>query len=100
MARRSITERLAQLEARRKSLQTKLGKQQRAQDTRRKILLGALILHRLEKGQDDFSREQLPAWLRRELPGFITRDDDAALFPELIPNLKGEVPTASPPDQA
>ncbi len=99
MARRSIVERLAQLEARRKSLQTKLGKQQRAEDTRRKILLGALILHRLEKGQDDFSREHLPAWLRRELPGFITRDGDAALFPELIPDLKGEASTAPPPDQ-
>lgn len=99
MARRSIAERLAQLEARRKSLQTKLGKQQRAQDTRRKILLGALILHRLEKGQDAFSREQLPAWLRRELPGFITRDDDAALFPELIPDLKGEPSAAPPSDQ-
>lgn len=45
MARRSIAERLAQLEAQRKSLQTKLGKQERARDTRRKILLGALVLH-------------------------------------------------------
>ena len=84
MARRSIAERLAQLEAQRKSLQTKLGKQERAKDTRRKILLGALVLHRLEKGQDAFSKDQLPDWLRRELPGFITRDDDAALFPDLI----------------
>lgn len=84
MARRSIAERLAQLEAQRKSLQTKLGKQERARDTRRKILLGALVLHRLEKGQDAFSKEHLPHWLRRELPGFITRDDDAALFSDLI----------------
>lgn len=86
MARRSIAERLAHLEAQRKTLQTKLGKQERARDTRRKVLLGALVLHRLEKGQDAFSKEQLPAWLRRELPGFITRDDDAALFGDLIPN--------------
>ena len=48
------------------------------------VLLGALVLPRLEKGQDAFSKEQLPDWLRRELPGFITRDDDAALFPDLI----------------
>lgn len=84
MAKRSIAERLAQLEAERKTLQSKLGKQERAKDTRRKVLLGAFVLHRLEKGQDAFSKEQLPAWLKKELPGFITREDDAALFADLI----------------
>jgi hypothetical protein len=84
MAKRSITERLAQLEAQRKSLQMKLGKQGRARDTRRKVLLGAFLMHRLEKGQDAFSKDQLPAWLQRELPGFITRDDDAALLADLM----------------
>lgn len=91
MAKRSIAERLAQLEAERKTLQSKLGKQERAKDTRRKVLLGAFVLHRLEKGQDAFSKEQLPAWLKKELPGFITREDDAALFADLIgkPAAKG-----------
>ncbi|MBV9510063.1 MAG: mobilization protein [Caulobacteraceae bacterium] len=84
MAKRTIAERLAQLEAQRKSLQTKLGKQERAKDTRRKVLLGAFLLHRLEKGHDAFSKEQLPAWIKKELPGFITRDDDAALFVDLL----------------
>jgi hypothetical protein len=84
MAKRSIAERLAQLEAQRKSLQTKLSKQERAKDTRRKVLLGAFLLHRLEKGKDAFSKEQLPDWLRRELPGFITREDDAALFADFL----------------
>ena len=84
MAKRSIAERLAQLEAQRKTLQTKLGKQERARDTRRKVLLGAFLLHRLEKGQDGFSKDQLPVWLKKELPGFITREDDAALFADLI----------------
>lgn len=84
MAKRSIAERLAQLEAQRKSLQTKLGKQERAKDTRRKVLLGAFVLYRLEKGQDAFSKEQLPDWLKKELPGFITREDDAALFADLL----------------
>jgi hypothetical protein len=84
MAKRSIAERLAQLEAQRKTLQTKLGKQERARDTRRKVLLGAFLMHRLEKGQDAFSKEQLPAWIKRELPGFITREDDAALFDDLM----------------
>jgi len=84
MAKRTITERLAHLEAQRKSLQTKLGKQERAKDTRRKVLLGAFVLHRLEKGRDAFSKEQLLEWLKKELPGFITREDDAALFADLL----------------
>lgn len=84
MVRRSIEEQLAQLDTRRKSLLSKQGKQERARDTRRKVLLGAFVLHRLEKGQDEFSKKELPDWLRRELPGFITRDDDKALFADLI----------------
>lgn len=84
MAKRSISDRLAQLDAQRKNLQSKLGKQERARDTRRKVLLGAFVLHRLEKGQDEFSKKELPDWLGRELPGFIARDDDKALFADLI----------------
>ena len=53
MARRSIEERISQLEAQRKTLQARLGKQDRAKDTRRKILLGALVLYRLEKSDDE-----------------------------------------------
>ncbi len=83
MPKRSIAERLAQLEAQRKTLQAKLGKQARAKDTRRKVLLGAFVLYRLEKGPDEFSRH-LGDWLRKELPGFLTRDDDQALFDDLV----------------
>ena len=94
MAKRSIAERLAQLEAQRKALQTKLGKQERAKDTRRKVLLGAFVLYRLEKGQDAFSKEQLPAWLKKELPGFITREDDAALFADLLGEPAAKTPSS------
>ncbi|WP_287787480.1 mobilization protein [Acidiphilium sp.] len=84
MVRRSIEERLAQLEAQRKTLQARLGKQERARDTRRKILLGALVLHRLETSGDGEFSKRLGDWLRRELPGFLTRDDDKALFADLL----------------
>ena len=84
MARRSIEERISQLEAQRKTLQARLGKQDRAKDTRRKILLGALVLYRLEKSGDEEFSKGLGAWLRRELPGFLTRDDDKALFADLL----------------
>jgi hypothetical protein len=84
MARRSIEERLSQLDAQRKTLQARLGKQDRARDTRRKVLLGALMLYRLENSNDDEFSKGLGDWLRRELAGFLTRDDDKALFADLL----------------
>ena len=84
MARRSIEIRLSQLDAQRKTLQARLGKQDRAKDTRRKILLGALLLHRLETHGDGDFVQALADWLRRELPGFLTREDDKALFADLL----------------
>ena len=83
MARKTIEQRLAELENRKKALKARLGKQERAEDTRRKVLLGALVLHRLDNGKDKFSKD-LDGWLRRELPGFLTRDTDKALFADLL----------------
>ncbi|WP_234844763.1 mobilization protein [Sinorhizobium meliloti] len=59
-------------------------KQERANDTRRKVLLGALVLHRLENANDPEFTKRLGDWLRRELPGFLTRDNDKALFVDLL----------------
>ena len=83
MARKSIEQRLAELDAQRSALKARLGKQERVNDTRRKVLLGAFVMHRLEHGRDDFSRG-LQDWLRRELPGFLTRDNDKLLFADLM----------------
>lgn len=84
MAKKSITERIAQLEAQKKTLQTRLTKQERAKDTRRKVLLGALVLHRLQNAGDAEFSKRLGDWLRRELPAFLTRPDDKALFADLL----------------
>ncbi|KAB2699016.1 mobilization protein [Brucella lupini] len=84
MARKSIEERLAQLDAQRAALKAKLGKEERAKDTRRKVLLGALVLHRLENSNDPDFTKRLGDWLRRELPDFLTRDGDKELFADLI----------------
>lgn len=84
MARKSIEERLAQLEVQTKTLKARLGKQERARDTRRKVLLGALVLHRLENANDPEFTKRLDDWLRRELPGFLTRDADKELFDDLL----------------
>ena len=94
MARRSIEERLSQLDAQRKTLQARLGKQDRARDTRRKVLLGALVLYRLEKSNDDEFSKNLGDWLRRELAGFLTRDDDKALFADLLAVASDPAPTS------
>ena len=84
MARKTIEQRLAELDAQRSALKARLGKQERANDTRRKVLLGALVLHRLENANDPEFTKRLGDWLRRELPGFLTRDNDKALFADLL----------------
>ena len=83
VARKSIGERLAQLEARRKTLQIRLSKQERSIDTRRKVLIGALILHRLTNRDVQISGG-LATWLRSELPKFLVRDADRQLFDDLL----------------
>jgi hypothetical protein len=84
MARKTIEQRIAQLEARRSVLKARLSKQERTNDTRRKVLLGALVLDRLAKPNDAEFAGRLRDWLRRELPGFLTREGDKTLFPDLL----------------
>ena len=84
MARKPLEQRIAQLEARAKALKSRLNQQERARDTRRKILLGALVLHRLEQSGDAEFSKRLGDWLRRELPGFLTREEDKTLFNDLL----------------
>jgi hypothetical protein len=84
MTRRTIEQRLAQLDTQKKTLQARLGKLERARDTRRKVLLGALVLHRLQTDTADPSSAWLRTWLASELPNFLTRDIDKALLANLM----------------
>ncbi len=84
MVRKSIGERLAQLDAQRKTLQMRLSKRERAIDTRRKVLIGALVLHRLENDSNLQIFGGLADWLRAELPKFLTRDGDRDLFDDFL----------------
>ncbi|WP_311273684.1 MULTISPECIES: mobilization protein [unclassified Rhizobium] len=95
MARKSIEQRLAELEAQRSALKARLSKQDRANDTRRKVLLGALVLHRLENANDPEFTKRLGDWLRRELPGFLTRENDKALFADLLGSQPANAPENS-----
>lgn len=84
MARKTIEQRLAELDAQRSALKARLSKTERNNDMRRKVLIGSLVLHHLEISDDQDFSKQLGEWLRRELPGFLTRDNDKALFADLI----------------
>ncbi|MDP9562093.1 UNVERIFIED_ORG: hypothetical protein J2740_003300 [Rhizobium nepotum] len=84
MARKTIEQRLAELDAQRSALKARLSKTERNNDMRRKVLIGSLVLHQLETSDDQEFNKQLGDWLRRELPGFLTRDNDKALFADLI----------------
>lgn len=84
MARKTIEQRLAELDAQRSALKARLSKTERNNDMRRKVLIGALVVHHLETSDDQEFSRQLGEWLRRELPGFLTRDNDKALFADLI----------------
>ena len=99
MAKLSIEERIAQLEARKKSLQARLTKQDRAADTRRKVLLGAFLLARMEDAKaaarDPEFTARLRDWLAGELPAFLTRPNDRALFPEWIAQDSVGAPTGT-----
>lgn len=70
------------LDARLKALAAKQTERSRKADTRRKILVGALLLDRMER--QDNQGQRLREWLTRELPGFLQRDDDRTLFNDLL----------------
>ena len=85
MSKVSERERIQALEAKLKQLKTQqlrreararstAAKKSRGEELRRKILAGAVLLERIEKGE--FDREILKSWMDQAL----TRSDDRALF--------------------
>ncbi len=88
--RKPIEQRIRELEEQKKALQSRLEKQQRAEKTRRRMLLGAFVLERLEQDGDaahqqvELSGKQLRQWLAREFPAYLNRDADRLLFVDLL----------------
>ena len=76
---RQLRERQRRIEARRQSLQSR---RDRREETRRKILVGAIVLARVDRG--DIEKSLLDAWLDQDL----TRAEDRALF-DLQSNRQG-----------
>ena len=84
MDQAKIEKRIKQLDAQKQTLKARLRTQQRKQDTRRKILLGALVIDRMEK--NDTRDALVIQWVREQLPGFLTRPNDHKLFDDLFKN--------------
>ena len=63
-----------QLNAQIQKERNKLSLQQRKEDTRRKILLGTLMMKMMKEGELDEKR------IRKKLDGFLTKDLDRKLF--------------------
>ncbi|MGN8155132.1 mobilization protein [Agrobacterium sp. 22094] len=88
--RKPIEQRIRELEEQKKALQSRLEKQQRAETTRRRMLLGSFVLERLEQEGDSAHRQgemdgkQLRQWLAREFPAYLSRDTDRLLFVDLL----------------
>src|SRR5271165_4108089 len=80
--------RLAEIEAQEKTLKARLRKQERANDTRRKVLLGGLVLHHFNAQPDEKFSRRLEDFLRRILPRVLTRDVDKDLFADLLAGLR------------
>ncbi len=74
-----LLKRREQLNAQIQKIRTKEANQKRKEDTRRKVLLGALMMEMMEKGEIDSDK------IRKKLSSFITKDIDRKLFD--LPNL-------------
>ena len=92
---KALEQKQAQIKAQIQALKARDTAQERKDDTRRKVLLGALVLHRLENGKDEEFSRRLGEWLKRELPDFLTRPGDKELFADLIGNAPAGETTGS-----
>ena len=69
----NLEKKIKRLRARKAAEETKLKRQAKKEDTRRKILIGAYYLNEAEKNDT-------VAELYRRMDGFLTRDKDRELF--------------------
>lgn len=78
-------QRVRQLKAQKERIEARqlaaLVKGDRSGDTRRKILVGAFVLSKLD---DPTIGPRFADFLGRELGTYLTREDDRALFPDLL----------------
>ena len=79
---RNLKERIAELEEQARALKARKATTERANDTRRTVVLGSLVLQEIDK--DTAASKALRSWLSKELPEKLTRDRDREIFAELL----------------
>ncbi len=93
----SLTRKIAQAQALKRTLLARQRaaeqKAKRSADTRRKILVGALVLSKLD---DPEHGARFRTFLQRELQAFLIREDDRALFADLLEADQAGTGEASP----
>lgn len=87
--RKPIRQRIEELEQQKRTLQLRLDRQEKVEERRRTMLLGAFLMEQLQKDDADYDdgligRQDLRDWLSHRLPSFIRRDADRALFGDLL----------------
>ena len=85
---KSIEQQIEQLEAKKKALQARLNKKKRTEDTRRKILLGSMVL---EKMKDESTQK----WVKQEPMNLFAHRLNFQT-PVLLFQLKSRVNVAQP----
>ncbi|NRA87805.1 MAG: mobilization protein [Rhizobiales bacterium] len=83
---RNIEQRILELQAQKRKLKSVEIKQQRKDDTRRKILLGAFLLHMSEHNDDaaDLIKNHLTKFINRGNKGEKSKAKDLELFKEIL----------------
>ena len=89
MARKSrtIEQRIADLEEAKRSLLARQRKKVDEKDSRRKSLIGTMVLDQISK-EGDKDGAWLRSWLERDLAGYLKRKPDRQIFDDIIPSGK------------
>ena len=72
----TLTQRRARLDAQIKDIQARERKKERKEDTRRKIIVGALVLTHMEKNK----RSELAKKVKALINEYVVKDKERALF--------------------
>lgn len=73
---RELKQRKERILRQKRQQQAKITNAKRKQDTRKKVLIGAAVLAKIQAGDGDWTNDRLMTLLN----GYLTRDDDRALF--------------------
>ena len=86
MARKTLDQQIAEVSAKKNRLLAVQRKQNRKIDTRRKVLMGAFLLHWLQNSELD--EIYIYDWLQDNLPAFLKRDQDKIVLEDILEQIR------------